>query len=247
MMMQSAKKTHTHSRDSSSDSSSDINSDSSSSSSDRRRHRKQPKRAAALAPSVAATRAICRVLNAAGPDAAHLAVVLRPTLTLQRQAPVLGARGRGALLDTQQHINRMRANWPRLLRCELQAIQEDLCKRIRLAARAAATGLPNTDAAVASDHAATASYARGSMGTALVAKDGRLPARSVAIFRQPSSLRLELTGIALALEDCPGEEDLNILTDSLSSMYLLKSMQRGDFPLSLHRYPAQRAACGQTT
>ena len=39
-----------------------------------------------------------------------------------------------------------------------------------------------------------------------------------AAFGQPSSIRPELTGIALALEDCPGEEDLNILTDSLSSM-----------------------------
>jgi ribonuclease HI len=71
-------------------------------------------------------------------------------------------------------------------------------------------------------------------------KDHRLPARSVAVFGQPSSLRPELTGVAVALEDCPGEEDLNILTDSLSSMKLLKSMQRGDFPLSLHRHPARQ-------
>ena len=48
------------------------------------------------------------------------------------------------------------------------------------------------------------------------------------------------TGIAIALEDCPGEEDLNILTDSLSSMWLLKSMQRGNFPLSLHRHPVRQ-------
>ena len=41
----------------------------------------------------------------------------------------------------------------------------------------------------------------GSMGAALVAKDGRLPARSAAVFGQPSSIRQELTGIALALED----------------------------------------------
>ncbi len=32
--------------------------------------------------------------------------------------------------------------------------------------------------------------------------------------------------IALALEACPCEEDLNIITDSLSSMRLLKNMQR---------------------
>ena len=70
----------------------------------------------------------------------------------------------------------------------------------------------------------------GSMGAAMVAKDGRLPARSVAVFGQPSSLRPELTGIAIALEDCPGEEDLNILTDSLSSMrLLLKACKGGTF------------------
>ena len=80
----------------------------------------------------------------------------------------------------------------------------------------------------------------GSMGAAMVAKDDRLPARSVAVFGQPSSLLPELTGIAIALDDCPGEEDLNILTDSLSSMRLLKNMQRVDFPLSLHRHPVRQ-------
>ncbi len=78
------------------------------------------------------------------------------------------------------------------------------------------------------------------MGAAMVAKDGRLPARRVAVFGQPSSRLPELIGLALALEYCPGEEDLNILTDSLSSMRLLKSMKRGDFPLSLHRHPARQ-------
>ncbi len=68
-----------------------------------------------------------------------------------------------------------------------------------------------------------------------MAKDGRVQARSVAVFGQPS-IRPELTGIALALEECPIEEDLTILTDSLSSMDLLQSMQRGGFPLSLYRH-----------
>ena len=80
----------------------------------------------------------------------------------------------------------------------------------------------------------------GAMGAAYVTKDNRLPPRSVAVFGQPSSIRPELTGIALALEDCPGEEDLNILTDSLSSMRLLKSMQREDFPLQLYRHPVRQ-------
>ena len=80
----------------------------------------------------------------------------------------------------------------------------------------------------------------GAMGAAYVAKDNRLPSRSVAVFGQPSSIRPELTGIALALEDCPGEEDLNIITDSLSSMRLLKSMQRQDFPLQLYRHTVRQ-------
>jgi hypothetical protein len=76
----------------------------------------------------------------------------------------------------------------------------------------------------------------GAMGAAFVAKDGRVQARSVAVFGQPSSFHPELTGIALALEECPIEEDHTILTDSLSSMNLLQSMQTGDFPLSLYRH-----------
>jgi hypothetical protein len=47
----------------------------------------------------------------------------------------------------------------------------------------------------------------GIMGAAMVAKDGRLASRSVAVFGQPSSIRPELTGIALAVEDCPREEE----------------------------------------
>jgi hypothetical protein len=78
------------------------------------------------------------------------------------------------------------------------------------------------------------------MGAALVAKDDCLPVRNVAVFGQPLSLRPELTGVAMALEDCPSEEELTILTYSLSSMRLLKSMQRGDFLLSLHWYPARQ-------
>ncbi len=78
------------------------------------------------------------------------------------------------------------------------------------------------------------------MGAAFVAKDGRLQARSVAVFGQPSSTRPELTGIALALEGCPDEGDLSILTDSLSAMRLLQSVQRRDFPLSLYRHSVRQ-------
>ena len=99
----------------------------------------------------------------------------------------------------------------------------------------------------------------GAMGAAVVAKDGRMQARSVAVFGQPSSIRPELTGLALALEGCPVEEDLSILTDSLSSMRLLMGMQRKDLPLSLYRHSVRqlllhvvklinkRAAAGRTT
>jgi ribonuclease HI len=79
-----------------------------------------------------------------------------------------------------------------------------------------------------------------SMGAAMVAKDDRLPARSVAVFGQPSSLRPELSGIALALEDCPWKVDLNVLTDSLSAMRQFRSMQRGSLPLPLHRQPVRQ-------
>jgi hypothetical protein len=74
------------------------------------------------------------------------------------------------------------------------------------------------------------------MGAVFVAKDGKVQECSVAVFGQPSSIRPELTGIALALEECPIEEDLTILTDSLSSVDLLQSMQRGGFTLSLYSH-----------
>jgi len=81
------------------------------------------------------------------------------------------------------------------------------------------------------------------MGAAMVPMGPRLRARSTAVFGSALSLRPELTGISIALEDCPVEEDLNILTDSLSSMLLLKSLQRRDFPLSLYRHPVRQLLC----
>ncbi len=49
-------------------------------------------------------------------------------------------------------------------------------------------------------------------GRFVCGQGGRLPARSVAVLGQPSSIRPELTGIALAIVVCPIEEDLTILT-----------------------------------
>jgi ribonuclease HI len=72
------------------------------------------------------------------------------------------------------------------------------------------------------------------MGAAFVSMRNRLPSRSVTVLGSASSTRPELTGIALALEASPSDEDLTILTDSLVSMTTLFSLRRADFPLSLH-------------
>ncbi len=44
----------------------------------------------------------------------------------------------------------------------------------------------------------------------------------------------------MVLKDCPDEEDLNILTDSLSAIVLLQSMHRKDLPLWLYRHTARQ-------
>ena len=80
----------------------------------------------------------------------------------------------------------------------------------------------------------------GAMGAAYVSIGGRLPPQSVSVFGQPSSIRPELTGIAMALKDCSDEDDLNILTDSLSAIVLLRSMQRKDLPLWVYRHTARQ-------
>ena len=74
----------------------------------------------------------------------------------------------------------------------------------------------------------------GRMGAAFVSMRNRLPSRSVTVFGSASSTRPELTGIALALEASPPNEDLTILTDSLVAMTTLFSLRRADFPVSLH-------------
>ena len=56
----------------------------------------------------------------------------------------------------------------------------------------------------------------------------------MTVLGSASSTRPELTGIALALEASPFDEDLTILTDSLVAMTTLFSLRRADFPLSLH-------------
>jgi ribonuclease HI len=79
----------------------------------------------------------------------------------------------------------------------------------------------------------------GRMGAAYVALDNRLPPRSESfvVLGPPSSMRGELSGIDAAVADAPGEEDLTILTDSLTSIQKLASMQRQDFPERLNGHP----------
>jgi hypothetical protein len=77
------------------------------------------------------------------------------------------------------------------------------------------------------------------MGAAYVALDNRLPPRSFAVLGPPSSMRGELSGIDAAVADAPGEEDLTILTDSLTSIQA--SIQRAGLPRLPVRLPVRRA------
>ena len=74
------------------------------------------------------------------------------------------------------------------------------------------------------------------MGAAMVAKDNKIQSQSVAFYGPPSLIRPEMAGISLAVEKCPVEEDLKILTDRLSAIYLLRDIQRRYFPLLLQRH-----------
>ncbi len=67
----------------------------------------------------------------------------------------------------------------------------------------------------------------------------RIPARSVAVLGPASSTRSELTGISLALENCPITENLTILTDSLDSLTSLFNLRRADFPQTLFSHPSR--------
>ena len=71
------------------------------------------------------------------------------------------------------------------------------------------------------------------MGASIVSLDDSVAAQGVAVIGQAASIRPELTAIIVALEDSPGDEELTQLTDSESSITLLQSMPRRDFPLWL--------------
>jgi len=76
----------------------------------------------------------------------------------------------------------------------------------------------------------------GRMGAAYVALGNKIPPRAFIVLGPPSSMRAELSGLDQALADGPNEE-LTLLTDSLSSILKLMSMQRKDFPEWLHSHP----------
>ena len=77
----------------------------------------------------------------------------------------------------------------------------------------------------------------GSMGAAYVALGNSIPARSFVVLGPPSAMRAELSGLDQAIVDAPLEEDLTLLTDSLSSIVKLMNMQRIDFPEWLYGHP----------
>ena len=78
------------------------------------------------------------------------------------------------------------------------------------------------------------------MYAAYAAKENRISAHCIAVYGSSSSIRPELTAIAMAYEDVRREEDLTILTDSLSCLVLLKSLQWRDFPLWIFRHPLRQ-------
>ena len=75
----------------------------------------------------------------------------------------------------------------------------------------------------------------GRMGAAYVSLDNRLPTRSFVVLGPHASIRAELSAMDEVVTDAPGDEDLTILTDSLSSIQKLQNMQRQDFPESATR------------
>ena len=77
----------------------------------------------------------------------------------------------------------------------------------------------------------------GRMGGAYVSLDNKLPTRSFVVLGPPSSMRAELSPMDEAVADAPGDQDLTLLTDSLTSIQRLMEMQRQDFPAWLHGHP----------
>ncbi|NBO64558.1 MAG: hypothetical protein EBU88_06900 [Acidobacteria bacterium] len=80
----------------------------------------------------------------------------------------------------------------------------------------------------------------GSMGASACWSRPDLAPVSFEVHGPPKSIVPELFGVAVAAEKSPTDEDLKLLTDSKSSLQLLRGMQRQDFPVFLHRRPERR-------
>ena len=50
----------------------------------------------------------------------------------------------------------------------------------------------------------------GAMGATFVALGDRVPASSAAVFGSEAKIRPEITGLTMALEECPVQEDLTL-------------------------------------
>ena len=78
------------------------------------------------------------------------------------------------------------------------------------------------------------------MGASVCWSKPELASFQCEVHGPPKSIAPELVGIAAAPMLAPLEEDLTILTDSKSSLLQLKGMQRGNFPIFLHRRAERR-------
>ena len=74
----------------------------------------------------------------------------------------------------------------------------------------------------------------GRMGAAYLSLSNKLLARSFVMLGQHSAMRTELSVLDQAVVDANADEEHTVLTDSLSSMQKLQSLQRRDFPEWLH-------------
>ena len=75
------------------------------------------------------------------------------------------------------------------------------------------------------------------MGAAFVSLQGKLPPKSAAVHGSKLSMRPEMVAILMAVETCPPDTALTILTDSLSSIDLLQDLQREDFTVWIYHHP----------
>lgn len=80
----------------------------------------------------------------------------------------------------------------------------------------------------------------GSMGAGVSWSRQDLAPISFEVHGSPKSIIPELSGLAVAADRAPMDEDLTILTDSKSALLLLQGMQRQDFPVFLHRRAERR-------